>query len=162
MNEFILQNLNLPRENTTEPLLYVRSDGDVPVVGEQAVLRKGAELSFDTSFGVFAAGRWRRLTKIHDLAVTVVASGSGRIEVVGVIESMFGLRSVETVVASANIESSGTTKVEIPNFAAANHGTYFVRVSAEQGDVTVSRGFWSTRTLAAREVRLSLSITTFN
>jgi len=162
MNEFILQNLNLPRENTTEPLLYVRSDGDVQVVGEQAVLRKGAELSFDTSFGVFAAGRWRRLTKIHDLAVTVVASGSGRIEVVGVIESMFGLRSVETVVASANIASSGTTKVEIPDFAAANHGTYFVRVSAEQGDVTVSRGFWSTRTLAAREVRLSLSITTFN
>jgi len=162
MNEFILQNLNLPRENTTEPLLYVRSDGDVQVVGEQAVLRKGAELSFDTSFGVFAAGRWRRLTKIHDLAVTVVASGSGRIEVVGVIESMFGLRSVETVVASANIASSGTTKVEIPDFAAANHGTYFVRVSAEQGDVTVSRGFWSTSTLAAREVRLSLSITTFN
>jgi len=162
MNEFILQNLNLPRENTTEPLLYVRSDGDVQVVGEQAVLRKGAELSFDTSFGVFAAGRWRRLTKIHDLAVTVVASGSGRIEVVGVIESMFGLRSVETVVASADIASSGTTKVEIPDFAAANHGTYFVRVSAEQGDVTVSRGFWSTSTLAAREVRLSLSITTFN
>ena len=162
MNEFILQNLNLPRENTTEPLLYVRSDGDVQVVGEQAVLRKGAELSFDTSFGVFAAGRWRRLTKIHDLAVTVVASGSGRIEVVGVIESMFGLRSVETVVASANIASIGTTKVEIPDFAAANHGTYFVRVSAEQGDVTVSRGFWSTSTLAAREVRLSLSITTFN
>jgi len=162
MNEFILQNLNLPRENTTEPLLYVRSDGDVQVVGEQAVLRKGAELSFDTSFGVFAAGRWRRLTKIHDLAVTVVASGSGRIEVVGVIEGMFGLRSVETVVASANIASSGTTKVEIPDFVATNHGTYFVRVSAEQGDVTVSRGFWSTRTLAAREVRLSLSITTFN
>jgi len=162
MNEFILQNLNLPRENTTEPLLYVRSDGDVQVVGEQAVLRKGAELSFDTSFGVFAAGRWRRLTKIHDLAVTVVASGSGRIEVVGVIESMFGLRSVETVVASANIASSGTTKVEIPDFAAANHGTYFVRVSAEQGDVTVSRGFWSTSTLPSREVRLSLSITTFN
>jgi len=162
MNEFILQNLNLPRENTTEPLLYVRSDGDVQVVGEQAVLRKGAELSFDTSFGVFAAGRWRRLTKIHDLAITVVASGSGRIEVVGVIESMFGLRSVETVVASANIASSGTTKVEIPDFAAANHGSYFVRVSAEQGDVTVSRGFWSTSTLPAREVRLSLSITTFN
>jgi len=66
------------------------------------------------------------------------------------------------VVTSANIASSGTTKVEIPDFAAANHGSYFVRVSAEQGDVTVSRGFWSTRTLAAREVRLSLSITTFN
>ncbi|MBM3805555.1 MAG: glycosyltransferase [Actinobacteria bacterium] len=162
MNEFILQNLNLPRAQTTEPLLYVRFDGDVQVVGGQAVLRKGAELSFDTSFGVFAAGRWRRLTTIKDLAVTVVASGSGRIEVVGVVESMFGLRSVETVVASTGISPSGRTSVEIPEFAAAKHGAYFVRVSAEQTDVTVERGFWSTRTSPAREVRLSLSITTFN
>jgi len=162
MNEFILQNLNLPRAQTTEPLLYVRFDGDVQVVGGQAVLRKGAELSFDTSFGVFAAGRWRRLTTIKDLAVTVVASGSGRIEVVGVVESMFGLRSVETVVASTGISLSGRTSVEIPEFAAAKHGAYFVRVSAEQTDVTVERGFWSTRTSPAREVRLSLSITTFN
>jgi len=162
MNEFILQNLNLPRAQTTEPLLYVRFDGDVQVVGGQAVLRKGAELSFDTSFGVFAAGRWRRLTTIKDLAVTVVASGSGRIEVVGVVESMFGLRSVETVVASTGISLGGRTSVEIPEFAAAKHGAYFVRVSAEQTDVTVERGFWSTRTSPAREVRLSLSITTFN
>jgi len=162
MNEFILQNLNLPRAQTTEPLLYVRFDGDVQVVGGQAVLRKGAELSFDTSFGVFAAGRWRRLTTIKDLAVMVVASGSGRIEVVGVVESMFGLRSVETVVASTGISPSGRTSVEIPEFAAAKHGAYFVRVSAEQTDVTVERGFWSTRTSPAREVRLSLSITTFN
>jgi len=162
MNEFVLQNLNLPRAQTTEPLLYVRFDGDVQVVGGQAVLRKGAELSFDTSFGVFAAGRWRRLTTIKDLAVTVVASGSGRIEVVGVVESMFGLRSVETVVASTGISPSGRTSVEIPEFAAAKHGAYFVRVSAEQTDVTVERGFWSTRTSPAREVRLSLSITTFN
>ncbi|GBL20764.1 hypothetical protein EMGBS4_08240 [Acidimicrobiaceae bacterium] len=84
MTSFLLQRLVLPRAETTEPLLYVRSQGDVTFVDENALLVKGAEISFDTSFGVFAAGRWKRLTAVADLSVTVHAVGSGRIELVGV------------------------------------------------------------------------------
>ena len=162
MTSFLLQRLVLPRAETTEPLLYVRTQGDVSFANETAVLVKGAELSFDTSFGVFAAGRWKRLTSVDCLSVTVHASGSGRIELVGVRSVVRGLSLQEKIVASAGISSSGKTTLEVPDFAKTSIGTYFIRVSAEQSDVVVSGGQWTTTTTAPREVRLSLSITTFN
>ena len=162
MTSFLLQRLILPRDETTEPLLYVRSQGDVSFANENAMLVKGAEISFDTSFGVFAAGRWRRLTSVDCLSVTVLASGSGRIELVGVSSVARGVSLREKIIASAGISSSGKTTIEVPDFAKTSIGTYFVRVSAEQSDVVVSGGEWTTTTSAPREVRLSLSITTFN
>ena len=162
MTSFLLQRLVLPRAETTEPLLYVRTQGDVSFANETAVLVKGAELSFDTSFGVFAAGRWKRLTSVDCLSVTVHASGSGRIELVGVRSVVRGLSLQERIVASTGISSSGKTTLEVPDFAKTSIGTYFIRVSAEQSDVVVSGGQWTTTTTAPREVRLSLSITTFN
>ena len=162
MTSFLLQRLVLPRAETTEPLLYVRTQGDVSFANETAVLVKGAELSFDTSFGVFAAGRWKRLTSVDCLSVTVHASGSGRIELVGVRSVVRGLSLQEKIVASSGISSSGKTTLEVPDFAKTSIGTYFIRVSAEQSDVVVSGGQWTTTTTAPREVRLSLSITTFN
>ena len=162
MTSFLLQRLVLPRAETTEPLLYVRAQGDVSFANETALLVKGAEISFDTSFGVFAAGRWRRLTSVDCLSVTVHASGSGRIELVGVRSAVRGLSVRENIVASAGISSSGKTTLEVPDFTKSSIGTYFVRVSAEQSDVVVSGGQWTTTTTAPREVRLSLSITTFN
>ena len=162
MTSFLLQRLVLPRAETTEPLLYVRTQGDVSFANETAVLVKGAELSFDTSFGVFAAGRWKRLTSVDCLSVTVHASGSGRIELVGVRSVVRGLSLQERIVASSGISSSGKTTLEVPDFAKTSIGTYFIRVSAEQSDVVVSGGQWTTTTTAPREVRLSLSITTFN
>lgn len=162
MTSFLLQRLILPRDETTEPLLYVRSQGDVSFANENAMLIKGAEISFDTSFGVFAAGRWRRLTSVDCLSVTVHAVGSGRIELVGVSSVARGVSLREKIVASTGISSSGKTTIEVPDFAKTSIGTYFVRVSAEQSDVVVSGGQWTTTTKAPREVRLSLSVTTFN
>ena len=162
MTIFLLQRLILPRDETTEPLLYVRSQGDVSFANENAMLVKGAEISFDTSFGVFAAGRWRRLTSVDCLSVTVHAVGSGRIELVGVSSVARGVSLREKIVASTGISSSGKTTIEVPDFAKTSIGTYFIRVSAEQSDVVVSGGQWTTTTKAPREVRLSLSVTTFN
>ena len=162
MTGFLLQRLILPRDETTEPLLYVRSHGDVSFAKNNALLVKGAEISFDTSFGVFAAGRWKRLTAVADLSVTLHAVGSGRIELVGVSSVARGLSLRERIIASTGISSSGKTTLDVPDFAMASFGTYFVRVSAEQSDVVVSGGQWTTTTTAPREVRLSLSITTFN
>lgn len=162
MSQFLLQSMSLPRAETTEPLLYVRPFGDVQFSDSQAILHSGAELSFDTSFGVFAAGRWRRLTVIENLSATVFATGSGRIEIVGVETTMFGARQTEKIVASAGIASSGKTSLEVTNFRDSKCGSFFVRVSAEQTGVVVTNGEWSTTTEVSREIRLSLSITTFN
>jgi len=159
---FLLQRLTLPRAETTEPLLYARTEGDVIFANDAAQLRTGAELSFDTSFGVFAAGRWKRLSIIDSLQVTVNAVGSGRIELVGVTSRVAGLLMHEETVVSAGISPSGKTTLDVPDFAKSSIGSYFVRISAEQSDVVVSGGQWTTKTQAPREVRLSLSITTFN
>ena len=162
MTSFLLQRLTLPRAETTEPLLYVRTEGDVTFANDAAQLRTGAELSFDTSFGVFAAGRWKRLSIVDSLQVTINAVGSGRIELVGVTSRLAGLLMHEEMVVSAGISPSGKTTLDVPDFAKSPIGSYFVRISAEQCDVVVSGGQWTTKTQAPREVRLSLSITTFN
>ncbi len=162
MTSFLLQRLTLPRAETTEPLLYVRTEGDVTFANDAAQLRTGAELSFDTSFGVFAAGRWKRLSIVDSLQVTVNAVGSGRIELVGVTSRVAGLLMHEEIVVSAGISPSGKTTLDVPDFIKSPIGSYFVRISAEQSDVVVSGGQWTTKTQAPREVRLSLSITTFN
>lgn len=169
MSSFLLQRLTLPRAETTEPLLYVRSNGDVVLGDGTARLTAGADLSFDTSFGVFAAGRWKRLSVVGALQVTVNAHGSGRIELVGVksrvssrIPGLADIARRERVVASAGISPSGKTTLDVPEFLKSVIGTYFIRVSAEQTDVVVSGGEWSTTTAPPHEVRLSLSITTFN
>jgi len=162
VTSFLLQRLTLPRAETTEPLLYVRTEGDVTFANDAAQLRTGAELSFDTSFGVFAAGRWKRLSIVDSLQVTINAVGSGRIELVGVTSRVAGLLMHEEIVVSAGISPSGKTTLDVPDFAKSPIGSYFVRISAEQSDVVVSGGQWTTKTQVPREVRLSLSITTFN
>ena len=162
MTSYLLQRLTLPRAETTEPLLYTRTEGDVTFANDAAQLRTGAELSFDTSFGVFAAGRWKRLSIVDSLQVTINAVGSGRIELVGVTSRVAGLLMHEEIVVSAGISPSGKTTLDVPDFAKSPIGSYFVRISAEQSDVVVSGGQWTTKTQAPREVRLSLSITTFN
>ncbi|MFM8689304.1 MAG: hypothetical protein ACKODR_11230 [Acidimicrobiaceae bacterium] len=154
--------MSLPRAETTEPLLYVRSSGEVQFSDSTAILHLGAELSFDTSFGVFAAGRWRRLTTIESLAAVIYATGSGRIEIIGVETKFFGTKFAEKIVASTGIAPGGKTIVDVPNFLDEKYGSFYVRVSAEQTDVVISRAEWTTTTDVARAIKLSLSITTFN
>ena len=154
--------MSLPRAETTEPLLYVRSSGEVQFSDSTAILHLGAELSFDTSFGVFAAGRWRRLTTIESLAAVIYATGSGRIEIIGVETKFFGTKFAEKIVASTGIAPGGKTIVDVSNFLDEKYGSFYVRVSAEQTDVVISRAEWTTTTDVARAIKLSLSITTFN
>ncbi|NBY46045.1 MAG: hypothetical protein EBQ64_08870, partial [Acidimicrobiia bacterium] len=155
MKMFLLQSMSLPRAETTEPLLYVRTLGEVQVSDTSTILHAGAELSFDTSFGVFAAGRWRRLTTIKNLSAAVFATGSGRIEIIGVETRFFGTKFAEKIVASTGIATSGKTIVEVPNFTDEKYGSFYVRVSAEQTDVVISRAEWTTTTDVAREIKLS-------
>jgi GT2 family glycosyltransferase len=160
MGAHLLQRLTLPGPHTAEPTLYARLNGVTKVVDEGVVLGPHASVTFDTSFGVFAAGRWRRLTSVNDLGVRVRASGVGIAEVVSVTGG------VETVVASASLprgEGSPTSiLLSIPNLQSSSDGTYFVRVAAHDGEVCMTGGEWVTKDAPAHDVRLSLSITTFN
>lgn len=138
----------------SEPELYVRSSGSVRIDDSGAHLVAGAALSFDTSFGAFHTGRWKRLTSVRDVVVRVVATGDGIAELVGVRSGR------EVVRGTARL---GAEPVEIPvvDLGANTDGVHYVRIRAD-GPVAVKRVEWRTSTAPERDVRLSLSITTFN
>ena len=160
MQSNLLQRLVLPTPTTPEPLLYARTSGEVRLVEGGAVLADGGALSFDTSFGVFAAGRWRRVSQVNNLSVSVRASGVGIAEVVVVNGK------TESVVATAQLprgEGSPTSvMLNVPDLQASANGTYYVRVTAIGGEVCMTGGEWVTQDAPRHEVRMSLSITTFN
>jgi GT2 family glycosyltransferase len=68
-------------------------------------------------------------------------------------------RAVEAGVVSIE---HGTFMSEATMDAMIKHGTYFVRVRADGGEVCMTGGQWITSDAPAHDVRLSLSITTFN
>jgi len=138
----LLQRSLVPDAGFAEPELYVRNN-------------HGADaLTFDTSFGVFHAGRWRRLTTVDSLTARVVASGQGRAEVVAVT------RGRETVLASAQLAGE-QVDIAIGSLQHSTWGVLYVRIIGASGS-RVQRVEWLTETKPAHEVRLSLSITTFN
>ncbi|MGA1148818.1 MAG: hypothetical protein ACO3V5_06790 [Ilumatobacteraceae bacterium] len=154
MTQFLLQRSMLPVRDTAEPTLYVREQGGVTRGDETATLIAGAELTFDTSFGAFHAGRWRRLTSVTSVVARVIATGNGRAEVVSVH------RNREQVVAVASL---GTQPVDLAlgSLRDTRFGMLYVRIVAT-GPCEVHRVEWRTDSPARHDVRLSLSITTFN
>lgn len=160
MTDHLLQRLTLPTPEFAEPLLYLRTTGDARIVPGGVVLGGGSKATFDTSFGVFHAGRWRRLTSVNSLSVKVRASGMGLAEVVAVNGSR------ETVVASQPLPrgegSPDHVLLELPSLGTSADGVYYVRVTAEGGEVCMTGGEWVTKDAPSHDVRLSLSITTFN
>lgn len=137
-----------------EPELYVRATGNVGTDAAGMRLEAGAVLSFDTSFGVFHTGRWRRLTAVHDLVARVVATGDGVAELVGV-------RNGREIVRATTRLGAEPVDIAVGDPASLVDGVHYVRVRAE-GRVDVRRVEWRTATRPLRDVRLSLSITTFN
>lgn len=150
----LLQRSLPPAVGFTEPTLYLRTTGAVHHESQEMVLGNGATLTFDTSFGVFHAGRWRRLTVVDDLSVRVVAQGRGRVEV------WASNRRGENVVATAQL-GAAPVEIHLGSLQQSEWGVLWVRVVAE-GACRVERVEWLTSTPAAHEVRLNLSITTFN
>ena len=152
--QFLLQRSLLPDHDFAEPLLYVREAGAVQRGDQSAEVGAGGVLSFDTSFGVFHAGRWRRLTTVDRLAVRVVATGVGRAEVVAVT------RGREQVIASAELTNE-PIDLTMGSLRAATWGVLYVRIVAT-GVCHVQHVEWHTDVVGGHDVRLSLSITTFN
>jgi GT2 family glycosyltransferase len=146
-----LARILVPAPDFSEPSLYVRT-GDGVLRTDGVHLSVGQRITFDTAFGVFAAGRWSRLTSIADLAATMDVSGRCRVELIAYANG------VDTVVHVSETESS-VTCAGIRDLGAES---FFVAVTALEDGVVVRGGEWSTTTVPAREVRLGVAITTFN
>ena len=75
-----LARIQVPAPDFAEPTMYVRTDGGLTDEGVR--LSTGQSVTFDTAFGVFAAGRWSRLTSVRDLTATMNVAGRCRIDLV--------------------------------------------------------------------------------
>jgi GT2 family glycosyltransferase len=155
----LLQRSLPPAPGFSEPELYVRTAGEVRFGVDasgaaHASLGAGATLTFDTSFGVLHAGRWRRLTGVDDIEARIVAEGAGRAEVVAVV------RGRETVVATATLGAQ-PVDVRVGSLRRSDWGVLFVRIVADS-PTTLHGVEWRTPSAPRCEVRLNLSITTFN
>jgi GT2 family glycosyltransferase len=100
------------------------------------------------------------VSQVNNLSVSVRASGLGVAEVVVVNGK------TESVVATAQLPrgegSPSSVMLNVPDLQASADGTYYVRVTAVGGEVCMTGGEWVTQDAPRHEVRMSLSITTFN
>ena len=151
MSSHLLARFRVAAPDFPEPTMYVRHrNGTIEDRG--LVLSSGGSATFDTTFGVFSAGRWARLTDIQDVLATVDVRGRARIELVAYADG------VDTVVTTTE---SGTT-VECADFRSIAAESLYVRVTALEEGVVVAGGEWRTHTTPRRNVRLGVAITTFN
>ena len=151
MNVFPLARIQIPEPQFSEPTLYVRSPaGSIDSAGLH--LAKGERVTFDTTFGVFASGRWSRLTSIVDLVATMDISGRALVELIAYANG------VDRAVAST--EDGGA--VSCDDIRAVGAESFYVAVTALENDVIVRGGEWGTETPPTRNVQLGVAITTFN
>ena len=143
--------MQVPAPDFSEPTLYVRS-GSGELRSDGVHLATGQSVTFDTAFGVFAAGRWSRLTSIRNLTATMKTSGACRLDLVAYANGS------DTVVASSD---TGCT-VSCADIRDVSAESFFVAVTALEDGVTVHGGEWSTTSEPERDVRLGVAITTFN
>lgn len=149
----LLARIHLAPVEFPEPLLYQRSNSAPTADG--LILAAGDTVSFDTSFGAFAAGRWRRLTGIDDVTARVCVDGEGRAELVAV-------KSGEETVVDTSVVSGEGAELRFSSLQASDIDSLYVRVTAGATGATVHGGTWSTTTPPRRQVRLGVAITTFN
>jgi GT2 family glycosyltransferase len=147
---FPLARIQIPAPHFSEPTLYVRSAGAIDSAGLR--LSKDGRATFDTAFGVFAAGRWSRLTSIADLVVSMDISGRALVELIAYAGG------VDTVIASS--DDGGA--ISCDDIRAVSAESFYVAVTALEDGVIVRGGEWGTNTPPTRNVHLGVAITTFN
>lgn len=146
-----LARIQVPAPTFSEPTLYVRAPED-SLASDGLRLGAGETATFDTAFGVFAAGRWSRLTSVSNLTASMDVTGRCRIDLIAYANG------VDTVVATTETGCS----VTCDNTREVGAESFFVSVTALDGGVVVRGGEWSTTSTPERDVRLGVAITTFN
>ena len=154
LSENVLAHITVPPSDFPEPLLYVRSESNVHD-GAALLLSAGQRATFDTAFGVFPAGRWRRLTTLANVSARVNIEGRARVNLVAVTGAE------EEIVDSVEIDG-GTAILTVSDLETSRAGTLFVAVTAIGDHVKIHGGEWTTSMPAQRDVTLGVAITTFN
>ncbi|MEY2711370.1 MAG: Galactofuranosyltransferase 2 N-terminal, partial [Actinomycetota bacterium] len=103
MTSHLLARFRVAPAGFPEPTLYVRHR-DGMIDDEGLHLMRGGRATFDTTFGVFSAGRWSRLTDIQDVIVRINATGRVRVELMSYADG------VDTVIGTS--ESDNTVRCE--------------------------------------------------
>ena len=158
---FTLQTLPMPRVGLcTDVLLYVRPTGRAwySYSDSAVILNAGDGVSTDTYFGVVPTGKWARHTTLR--SVEIVVGVGGDVEV----QAVHYQRHVEprVVTVGRHDGTSGEVVLPLPDLATLAEGHVYLRVRALGDGAQMHSMTVRTAQEPRREVRLGISITTFN
>ena len=145
----------------TDPTLYFRLEGAEDFRDADATLHLGPDtrLSFDTYFNAFSYGRWRAIAGVETLALALEGEGKVELQVVHAkpdqsLEVVFS--DVVTLVDTPGIYVDLTERL-----IHSDLGMVYFTLRSTDGAATLRRGAFVTEDHPRRDVRLALSITTF-
>lgn len=158
---FTLQTLPMPRVGLcTEAQMYVRPNGRAWYSYSEAavILNAGDGVTTHTYFGVVPTGKWARHTALR--SVEIVVGVAGDVEV----EAVHYRRHVEprVVAVGRHDGTSGEVILPLPDLATLAEGHVFLRVRAHGDGVRMRSMTVRTAQEPLRDVRLGVSVTTFN
>jgi GT2 family glycosyltransferase len=156
----VVQRLVLPGTGFPVPeVLCVRlgKGGTIDRETERLMLPKGGTVSFDTFYNGLSPEAWKRMTVIDTLAFCLRGHGSFRLEV-----RLHRVGQPDLLLLGQEVrpESKDGVTTELP-WAQIDNGLLYIRLEALT-DAVIEGGEFTTRTPAARNVRLGIVITHFN
>ncbi|GHD42633.1 glycosyltransferase family 2 protein [Mycetocola manganoxydans] len=120
-------------------------------------IRAGRRVSFASYFNAFPASYWQHFSNVRSVRLTLATTGAGTILVY-----RSNSQGIQQSVTSRPISGSAETVVDLPIQSFGDGGWYWFDIVAENDDVILNRGVWSTQAEPVVNGKVSLGITTFN
>lgn len=120
-------------------------------------VRSGRRVSFASYFNAFPASYWQRWTVVPQVRLTLRTSGTGT-----VIVMRSNAQGVQQRVESVEVRDATTSSFDLPLRTFGDGGWYWFDLVADDDDLVLEHGVWSTDTEPVTTGNVSLGITTFN
>ena len=120
-------------------------------------VRSGRRVSFASYFNAFPASYWQRWTVVDSVRLTLRTHGTGT-----VIVLRSNAQGVQQRVESVQVDGATTSTFDLPLRTFADGGWYWFDVVADETDVVLEHGAWTTEATPVTPGNVSLGITTFN
>lgn len=157
----ILQELLFPRPDLCgETGMYFRPDG-AQITTDAARLEKGGSLSADTFFNAFSIGKWRRYTRLDNLALRLEMEGAFRVRLVHCRMDGDGLQRKTLSERFCRAGRREVVELAFPD-ALAEDGLYTFELIAEEAGVLCGGGYCTKAEDGALEpVKIAVDICTY-
>ena len=156
----ILQKFLFDLRNKDTDRLYVDYSGTVQKSDDIVFMSQGAKLDLKTYFNCFAAGKWRKYTKISTIRCEFLLSGKAEICVYSLAHDREKVNKKLLCSQTVDLKEAGRTQTR--SIAISEGDVFAVEIKAEEGGACLYEGTWITDDeIAQNEVNLGIGICTF-